>query len=202
MLRKQQIPNLLTFTRVLAVPASLVLILATPEPGLWLFLIFVVAALTDFFDGYLARKWNATSALGALLDPIADKLLVALMLIYLLNTLALPPVFLPITPLFLPVAIILLRELYISGLREFMAARGLSLPVSNGGKWKTATQMLAITFLLFARAYGPPIVTGGAAVELASKLGLLLLKISALLALTSAVAYTRAAMRQIRPTNK
>ena len=179
MFTKQRIPNLLTFGRVLAVPLALALM--AWNVGTWpLLLLFAAAAITDFFDGYLARKWNAVSPLGTMLDPIADKLLVALMLFYLavVTQLAL-----------LPIALILLRELYISGLREFLALRGVALPVSKGGKWKTAVQMLAILVLYSADALKIP--------ELWDS-GMVLLWISVALAIWSAAQYTRAAWPNLR----
>lgn len=199
---RARIPNLLTFARVLAVPVCLVIILAHPRWGytalLW---IFVTASLTDFLDGYLARKWNAVSAVGALLDPIADKLLVALMLIYLLMIKG--------AALMAPVAIILLRELYISGLREFLATRNITLPVSKGGKLKTATQMAAIILLLTELSMNPPgqinfpcqlvaratelttsCIEQPIILHLAKEAGLPLLYAAALLALVSGLHYT------------
>ena len=148
MIYRKTIPNLLTFARVLAVPVSLALICFVPECSMALFWIFIAASLTDLLDGYLARKWNAVSALGTFLDPVADKLLVALMLIYLLTRFG--------TMLLLPVIVILLREIYISALREFLAAKRVALPVSQGGKLKTALQMIAVTLLLGHLAYNPP----------------------------------------------
>lgn len=209
MLTRRQIPNLLTFGRVAAVPISLALMVAAPATAPQLLLwIFVAASITDFFDGYLARKWNAVSPIGAMLDPVADKLLVALMLVYLLTVFG--------NILFLPVVIILLRELYISGLREFLSARGGELPVSKGGKWKTALQMGAVTLYLFFHAYAPtngecPLflpdidgVSGCAALSLVELTvrninlpAFLLLWLSAILALTSAFSYTRAAAKQL-----
>jgi CDP-diacylglycerol--glycerol-3-phosphate 3-phosphatidyltransferase len=179
MVTKQQIPNLLTYSRAAAVPLALGFIVSGCGP-MPLFVIFLVASITDFFDGYLARKWNAVSAIGAMLDPLADKLLVALMLLYLVTH--------SDTPL-LPVAVILLRELYIAGLRECLALRSIPLPVSKGGKWKTALQMTAITVLLgsmtlhCAEAWVP---------------GVWLLYGSAILALLSAVEYTRTALKSLR----
>ena len=179
MITKQQIPNLLTFSRVLAVPLALGFMVA--GAGAWpLFVVFVAAAITDFFDGYLARKWQATSPLGAMLDPMADKLLVALMLLYFAYGTGAP---------LLPIALILLRELYVAGLREALALRQIPLPVSRGGKWKTAVQMLAITLLLasLAFSYGPLWLPGIA-----------LLWLSAVLALVSAAQYTRAALTHFK----
>lgn len=149
MLTRARIPNLLTLARVAAVPLCLTIIVISPTwkytALLW---IFIAAALTDFLDGYLARKWNVVSAIGALFDPIADKLLVALMLVYLLTIKG--------AVLLVPVAVMLLRELYISGLREFLSSRLITLPVSKGGKLKTATQMVAVTLLLIELAMNPP----------------------------------------------
>ncbi len=202
MLARRQIPNLLTGARVMAVPLCLVVIALNPDDQARCLLgIFILASVTDFFDGYLARRWNVTSTLGALLDPIADKLLVALMLLYLLAEI--PADFLPQPMdlslpmiLFVAVALIVLRELYIAGLREFMASRQRTLPVSRGGKWKTALQMIAILLMLTAMARltctecVPPLDTP------IYLLGLALLCVSALLAVTSAVGYTRAAIKQ------
>jgi len=172
MIKKSQIPNYLTGARAVAVPVSLAVMLLHNDP-LILFGIFVFAAITDFFDGYLARKWNCVSTFGALVDPVADKLLVALMLLYLLQHNE--------TPL-TPVALILLREIYISSLREFLSARGAALPVSKGGKCKTAVQMISIATLLFALAEDTDSVWN---------FGLILLWIAAGLAITSAVQYTK-----------
>lgn len=172
MITKRHIPNLLTVARVLAVPLAL-LLMAVGSFHVVLFWIFVLAALSDFLDGYLARKWNVISAFGVMLDPVADKLLVALMLLYLLHESALP---------LLPVAIILLREIYVSGLRDFLGSRGVELPVSSGGKWKTALQLLAIACLLGSRAYE---------ITVAWDIGMAALWAAVVLTCTSAARYTR-----------
>lgn len=177
-MRKSHIPNLLTFFRVAAMVAALVIAGAFPWLTKLFFVLFVAAAVTDFFDGYLARKWNATSPLGTMLDPIADKLLVAVALLYLMKY--------TMTPL-LPVGLILCRELAIAGLREFLALRGTALPVSRGGKWKTALQLAAIATLLATVAMPNPIGWNA---------GMLLLWASALLSVISAAGY----MRQARAT--
>ena len=178
-MRKQQIPNLLTLARTLAVPVALALIVLQVGPGPLLAL-FLFAAATDYLDGYLARKWNAVTPLGTMLDPIADKLLVALMLVYLAVVTQMA---------FLPIALILMRELYISGLREYLALRAIPLPVSSGGKWKTTVQMLAIIVLYGSVFLQHPRVWDG---------GIVLLWIATFLALTSAVQYTRAAWKHLR----
>lgn len=228
---RQQIPNLLTFGRVLAVPICLAIMLGDPSwKALALFVLFIAASVTDYLDGYLARKWNVVSTIGALFDPIADKLLVALMLVYLLveagftgplTTIATPYAFLlppgvtHVSPLFLPIVVILLRELYISGLREFLANRRIALPVSSSGKWKTALQMVTISVLLgllafevspsplyctapFAEAFGKDCgLVNPLIVEIARPFALPLLYASAILAFTSAVSYTRASWKHL-----
>ncbi len=189
MLTKKSIPNMLTLGRALIVPLALGFIIVEPNVALPLFVLFVTASVTDYFDGYLARIWKATSALGAMLDPVADKLLVALMLLYLATYSFAPMV---------PIAIILLREIYISALREFMALRGMPLPVSSGGKWKTATQMFAISFLLGAKAFMANIpVTASYSWDA----GIVVLWLSALLSLITAVDYTRAAMPHLKKSS-
>jgi len=104
--------------------------------------IFAVAGITDFFDGYLARAWAQQSRLGQMLDPIADKLLVAaaLILITAWHTASGLTV--------IPVVVILSREILVSGLREFLANASVSVPVTLLAKWKTTMQMLALGFLL------------------------------------------------------
>lgn len=176
-MRREQIPNLLTYGRVLAVPVCLLWMVCGDAIAAPLFWIFVAAAITDFFDGYLARRWNAVSPMGTLLDPIADKLLVALLLLHLLRMDALP---------LLPVAVMLLRELYISGLREFLAARGRALPVSKGGKLKTMLQLVGIGLLLAAPVWDAP---------LAGVIGSYTIWAAALVSLLTAVDYSRQALR-------
>ena len=137
---RHHIPMLLTWSRVAAIPLLAAAYTLDGAPGYWLpLLIFTYAAFTDFLDGYLARKWNAESDLGRLLDPVADKLLVATALIFLVDSGAANP---------FAVSLIILRELFISGLREWLGGRELSLPVSPLAKWKTAVQCVAIAALL------------------------------------------------------
>ena len=105
------------------------------------FIAFVVAAVTDFFDGWLARKFNAESLLGAILDPIADKVLVAAAIVGLVAVGA--------RDVALPGGLILFREFAVSALRETLAPRGLRLPVTLLAKWKTTLQLLALGFVMF-----------------------------------------------------
>jgi len=138
------LPNILTVSRVLAIPVLVALLLFVPDPaGSWLaFSAYTYACITDFFDGYLARAWHQQSAFGRFLDPIADKLLVAAVLLVLVGI----DRFHGLTVL--PTAVILCREILVSGLREFLAEVQVGVPVSSLAKWKTTIQMLALGFLL------------------------------------------------------
>lgn len=176
MLSKQTIPNALTLVRVVAIPFMLIIASVFPAMIGPMFLLFVLCAITDFLDGYLARKWSVVSAFGTMMDQISDKLVVCVSLLYLLRFHA---------PM-IAVGIILLREIYVSGLREYMALRAMPMPVSKGGKLKTATQMLAIALMLAAYVFHA---------AMAWKIGVVLLWASAALALLSAAQYTRAALK-------
>ncbi len=145
------LPNLLTLSRIAAIPVLLGLLYFHDPVNRWIGLgLFVLAAVTDFFDGYLARHRNQVSALGRFLDPIADKLLVACLIVMLVaigdvRGLAL-----------FPAIVILAREILVSGLREFLAEIKEPLPVSKLAKWKTAIQMVALGFLIVGTEAGPP----------------------------------------------
>jgi cardiolipin synthase (CMP-forming) len=138
------LPNLLTYGRLVAVPA-VVGLLFWPEDhwSRWMALgVFAVAAITDYLDGYLARVYEQQSALGRMLDPIADKLLVAACLLMLVADRT-------IQGWALWAAIVILcREILVSGLREFLAELKVSVPVSRVAKWKTTLQLLAVGFLI------------------------------------------------------
>ncbi|MDC0739115.1 CDP-diacylglycerol--glycerol-3-phosphate 3-phosphatidyltransferase [Cognatishimia sp. SS12] len=137
-------PNILTALRLLAAPliAVMFLFFSRPYADAVAMVLFIVASLTDYLDGYLARSWGQVTKLGAMLDPIADKAMVviALMVIVAFSSLALWIV--------LPAAIILFREVFVSGLREFLGDTAGTLKVTKLAKWKTATQMVAIAVLL------------------------------------------------------
>jgi len=192
MLTKQQVPNLLTLTRI-ALIAPILFVLMSPELAKkWVLALFLVAAATDFLDGYFARKWNARSNLGAMLDQISDKLLVVTILIVLSLY--------QITGV-LTVLVILLREIYVSGLREHMALSNIALPVSKLGKYKTAVQMVSVgiilsgltfdmdSILIFGSSYGSSDIVIA---------GNILLVVGALLGIASAVQYTLALVRNNR----
>lgn len=144
MMKKNDIPNILTWLRMAAVPALWLAFLLPNPTGAWVAGgLFVFASITDFFDGMLARKWQAESSLGRVLDPVADKLLVACALVLLVDVSRADTI---------PAIVIISREILVSGLREYLAGRQISVPVTTLAKYKTGVQMGAITLLLFAPA--------------------------------------------------
>jgi len=149
------LPNLLTLSRILAVPI-LVFLLWYPrwELGYALgFVLYCVVGITDYFDGYLARAQGTVSKLGIFLDPIADKIMVAAVIVMLITTQGGPGGY-PIIHgwTVIPALVILLREIAVSGLREFLAQLAVSIPVSKLAKWKTTFQMVCLGALILAGA--------------------------------------------------
>lgn len=137
------IPNILTIFRVLAVPGIVAVFYLSGNLQYWAAVgLFSAAAITDFFDGYLARRLDQVSEFGKLLDPIADKLLVGAALIMLVGEGLISGVSV------IAAAIILIREILVSGLREFLAGANVSVPVTTLAKWKTTVQMIALGVLL------------------------------------------------------
>lgn len=150
------IPNILTFIRILLIPVVVVAFYVDTVFWRWLAVFaFASACFTDYLDGYLARVLKQSSKLGTFLDPIADKLLVATTLLYMAGYDKISRLSL------IPAAIILCREIMVSGLREHLSDINVSLPVSNLAKWKTATQMVAITVLLIGDVSKRPIAWVG-----------------------------------------
>ncbi|UJQ94440.1 CDP-diacylglycerol--glycerol-3-phosphate 3-phosphatidyltransferase [Mariluticola halotolerans] len=143
--QRLSLPNMLTVARIIAIPVIVVLAIM-PGPGdmfRWLaLLLYVIAAITDFFDGFLARVMGQTSALGRMLDPIADKLLVGALLI----TLAWDRTFSAFD--LIPAIAIMLREIFVPGLREFLGAKSVVVHVSRLAKYKTTVQLVAMGILL------------------------------------------------------
>ena len=141
---KWNIPNILTVFRTLAAPAVLIafLVLKRPYADFAALGLFVAASFTDYLDGYLARKWKQTSAFGTMLDPIADKAMVIIAIATLVGLFGLNWL------IALPASIILLREVFVSGLREFLGENADKIKVTRLAKWKTALQMTAIAILL------------------------------------------------------
>ena len=146
------LPNVLTLSRIVTVPL-LVALLWAPEwrAGYALgFALYCLMGVTDYFDGYLARAQGAVSRLGQFLDPIADKIMVAAVILMLAGTRGTPAA---INGLHLiPALVILLREIAVSGLREFLAGLQVSVPVSALAKWKTTLQITALGALILAGA--------------------------------------------------
>ena len=186
------LPNILTFSRIVAIPIMVCLLLFVADPaGSWLaFSVYTYACVTDFFDGYLARAWHQQSAFGRFLDPIADKLLIASVLLVLVGIDRFHGVAV------LPAAVILCREILVSGLREFLAEVSVSMPVSNLAKWKTSIQMLAMGFLLVGNS-GPDF---GSVSTL--EIGICGLWIAASLTVITGVDYLIAGVRHINETDQ
>lgn len=140
------IPNILTLLRLIASPAVAIMFLYFNRPlADWFALIlFVGAAFTDFLDGYLARAWKQESKLGAMMDPIADKAMVIIALVVITGFSGMNPWIL------LPATLIIFREVFVSGLREFLGETAGLLAVTKVAKWKTTVQMFAIS-VLFAK---------------------------------------------------
>lgn len=184
------LPNLLTYARILAVPLIVLCFYmeGRPSPTDWWrwasVWIFVIASITDYFDGYIARVWEQTSNIGRMLDPIADKLLVSAILLLLAFDRT-------IDKWSLWAAIIILcREVLVSGLREYLAALKVSVPVTQLAKWKTAMQLVAIGFLLAGPA-------GDKVLPYTTEIGIGLLWISAIVTLYTGYDYFRAGLKHM-----
>jgi len=180
------LPNLLTYGRVVAVPVVVMCMFWPEEFWMrWTALgIFALAAITDFLDGYLARIWAQQSSLGRMLDPIADKLLVAACLMMLVadRTIHGWSIWAAI--------VILSREILVSGLREFLAELRVSVPVSTIAKWKTTVQLVSVGFLIAGQA-GETVLPGNVTI------GIVLLWIAALLTLYTGYDYFKAGIRHV-----
>jgi cardiolipin synthase len=184
------VPNLLTYARCVAVPLVAACLFWSDilHGGLWLrwvaLALYVAAAITDFFDGYLARAWQQQSAIGRMLDPIADKLLVSTSLLMLASDGTIRGWSL------WAAVVILCREILVSGLREFLAELRVSVPVSRLAKWKTTVQLVAVGVLITGTA-GERLVPG------ITIIGLTLLWISAVPTLYTGYDYFRAGARHL-----
>lgn len=179
------IPNTLTIIRIALIPVFVIVFyLPVPSSHVATAVIFSLAALTDWLDGYLARRLGQTSALGQFLDPVADKLMVAIVLVFLLQ--ANPSVWLA-----LPAAVIIGREITVSALREWMAELGAraKVAVSSLGKIKTTSQMVALIMLLYRDSIGQiPVYT----------IGFVLLYVAATLTLWTMCVYLWVAWPELR----
>ncbi|MEI4485178.1 CDP-diacylglycerol--glycerol-3-phosphate 3-phosphatidyltransferase [Frigidibacter sp. MR17.14] len=198
---KWNIPNLLTVLRLIAAPGVPVMFLYFHRPWAdWAALsLFIGASITDWFDGYLARLWNQQSRFGAMLDPIADKAMVTIALVVITGYSGMNPW------LILPATVILFREVFVSGLREFLGPDSNRLQVTKLAKWKTTAQMVAIGVLFLGtgldfvehgrgpEAGGVVRLAGGAA-AVATVLGLALIWVAAALTFVTGWDYFRKAL--------
>jgi cardiolipin synthase (CMP-forming) len=188
--RALALPNLLTYARIAAVPVVVLCLYfqEVPRNGEWLrvlaLAVFVAAGITDFLDGYFARKWGEFTSFGRMLDPIADKLLVSSCLLMLAwdGTIRGWTIFAAV--------VILCREILVSGLREYLAELNVRVEVTRLAKWKTTLQLVAVGFLVLGDA-------GDAVVPVVTPIGLSLLWLSALLTLYTGWDYFRAGLRHL-----
>ncbi|WP_341702747.1 CDP-diacylglycerol--glycerol-3-phosphate 3-phosphatidyltransferase [Ferrovibrio sp.] len=178
------LPNILTVSRILAIPA---ICAAFFLPGAWSawvpLALFAAAGITDWFDGYLARKWGQMSDLGRFLDPVADKLLVAAVILMLIAFERID------TITSLAAVVIMCREITVTGLREFLAELRVKVPVSRLAKWKTAVQLVALGILIVGD-YGPE----GFPIRLLGEIGIW---VAAVLTLYTGWDYLQAGLRHM-----
>ena len=180
-----ELPNWMTIMRIAITPLIAVLIwIDEPAYGYQLALaLYTIASVTDYIDGYMARRLNVESPLGEMLDPIADKLLIAAVLLALASVTSSGWVFLT------PALIILIREFMVSGLREFLAKQNVSAPVTRLAKWKTTAQILALGFLM-----GAP---GFPGFPFAHEIGITLLWLAAILTVQTGSGYLINAVKHV-----
>jgi CDP-diacylglycerol--glycerol-3-phosphate 3-phosphatidyltransferase len=184
------LPNLLTLSRILAVPI-LVFLLWRPQPIDYAitFVLYCIVGITDYFDGYLARAQGQISRLGQFLDPIADKIMVAAVILMLVSSRKANPVPEIAGLHIIPALIILLREIIVSGLREYLAGLQVSVPVSALAKWKTTLQLVALGALIL----------GGALPHMrwVHEVGIIALWAAAALTLMTGYSYLRTGLRHM-----
>ena len=178
------IPNIITFIRIFLIPIILYLLFSeNPNIVLIAGLLFIVSSVSDYFDGYLARTLNQSSKLGTLLDPIADKLLIASVIVVLVDTGVISNIHV------VPAIIILLREIAISGLREFLAKLNTDMPVSKLAKYKTTFQMVSLSILIISLGFELN--------DLLWNIGLIALWIAAIITLLSGYNYMIKGLKHI-----
>lgn len=178
------IPNLLTLSRIVVIPALIGAFYLPGHAANWVALVlFVAAGITDFLDGWLARRRGEMSKLGRFLDPVADKLLVAAAILMLVAFKRIDGISV------LAAVVILCREILVAGLREFLAELNVAVPVSRLAKWKTTVQIVAIAFLLAGDA--------APAAYHAVAIGLICLWVAAILTLYTGYDYLRAGLEHM-----
>ena len=170
---KKEVPFALTMSRAFVVPIMIGLMI--PQDNFWKWtaaIVFALASITDYFDGYFARKWNIVSIWGKFFDPVTDKILVSAVLIFLLSQGKVDPY---------SVILLLVRDIFIGGIRSVAATEQIVIAAKPAGKWKTGLQMGAIPLLILSPWEGP--------YEIFNKVGFVLLWISVILSITSSVEY-------------
>ena len=179
------LPNLLTLSRIAAIPLVVACLWFDRGWMQWAAMsLFVIACVTDWFDGYFARRYHQISRLGRFLDPIADKLLVAATLLMLVYNGALHGIHV------IAALVILMREILVSGLREYLAALRVSVPVTKLAKWKTTVQLVAIGFLIAGEA-------GEQVIPATTLIGIVLLWISAIVTIYTGWDYFRSGIHHL-----
>lgn len=180
---KKQIPLILTLSRVFVLPLQIALML--PNTLNWKILaaiLFILASITDYFDGYYARKWNLVTTMGKFLDPVTDKILVSSVLIFLVYQFKVHPY---------PVIILLIRDTFIGGIRAVAATERIVIDAKPAGKWKTGLQMGAIPLIIVS-----PWPEG---LSIFNTVGTSLLWISVILSITSGIEYYRGYLLSRKP---
>jgi CDP-diacylglycerol--glycerol-3-phosphate 3-phosphatidyltransferase len=176
----KNLPNLLTFARILMIPAVLVLLgRGTPRDCLWAALVYAAAAITDALDGWIARRQGLVSVLGKFLDPLADKLIVASTLVWLVPMGRIPA---------WAVVLLLCREITITALRSIASAEGIIIAAGDGGKAKTGLQMVGIICLILGYPYRVHLGYDFGTVDLVH-VGRMMIYLSLVFSITSAVKY-------------
>ena len=169
--RMLNLPNILTIARILILPLMFACFLFEPVYGaiaIWInFALYVVASVTDYLDGVIARKFNLITAFGTFLDPISDKIFVGCLLVMFVGFGRLEGIWM------IPVLLILFREFLVSGLREFLGPKDVQMPVTNLAKWKTAVQMFSLGFLILAPLVPYTLLAGQITLSIAAVLTLI-----------------------------
>ncbi len=183
------LPNILTLSRIFAVPILVALMWETGWAGyLAAFVLYCIVGVTDYLDGYLARSQGTVSKLGIFLDPIADKIMVAAVILMLVHTGEIQGWHV------IAALIILIREITVSGLREFLAGLSVSVPVTKLAKWKTTVQMFALGALILA---GSVIRAGAEQFMWVEAVGLVSLWLAAILTLITGYDYLRTGLKHM-----
>ena len=183
------LPNFLTILRIGVIPFILIAMYINTEWSRWIaFSFYTVAGITDFFDGYLARATGQTSALGRFLDPVADKILVATVVMGLISLGAESGGIGPYNAF--AGMVIVLREITVSGLREYLAEIQVSVPVSRLAKWKTAFQILSLGFLIIGEKASPDFIP-------AFYVGIVFLWVAVILTLVTGYDYLRSGLKHM-----